>query len=196
MKLIEKKLILATHNQGKIKEFEALLAPYGIETASAQGYPEPVEDGDTFAQNALIKARALAKASGLPALADDSGLCVHALNDRPGIYSARYNDPKKNGFAYAMKCLNDELGDAKDRTAHYVCALALVKPDGREEVFEGRIDGTLVYPVQEGTHGFGYDPMFVPDGYDRSFAQLPDELKNGISHRARAIALFVKECLS
>lgn len=196
MKLTEKKLILATHNQGKIKEFEALLAPYGIEIASAQGYPEPVEDGDTFTQNALIKARALAKASGLPALADDSGLCVHALNDRPGIYSARYNDPKKNGFAYAMKCLNDELSDAKDRTAHYTCALALVKPDGQEEVFEGRIDGTLVYPVQEGTHGFGYDPMFVPDGYDRSFAQLPDELKNGISHRARAIALFVKECLS
>lgn len=196
MKLTEKKLILATHNQGKIREFEALLAPYGIEIASARGYPEPVENGDTFAQNALIKARALAKASGLPALADDSGLCVHALDGRPGIYSARYNDPKKNGYPYAMKCLNDELSGAKDRTAYYACALALVKPNGQEEVFEGRVDGTLVYPVKDGAHGFGYDPMFVPDGYEESFAQLPDELKNGISHRARAIALFVKECLS
>lgn len=196
VKLTEKKLILATHNKGKIKEFEALLSPFGITVVSAEGYPEPEENGETFAQNALIKARALAQAANLPALADDSGLCVHALDNRPGIYSARYNDPKKNGFMHAMKCLNDELGDSADRSAHFACALALVKPDGEEVVFEGRVDGTLVFPVKDGAQGFGYDPMFVPDGYEFSFGELPAEVKNKISHRARALAAFVQECLA
>lgn len=195
-KLREKKILLATHNAGKIKELETLLAPFGIEIVSADGYPEPEENGKTFVENALIKARALATASGLPALADDSGLCVHALNGRPGIYSARYNAPKENGFLYAMARLNDELGDSPDRSAHFACALAVVWPDGHAETFEGRVDGTLVFPVRDAAQGFGYDPMFVPDGYDKSFGELPAEVKNAVSHRARALRAFVEGCLS
>lgn len=195
-KLTEKKIVLATHNQGKIAEMTHLLAPYGITIVSAEGFAEPEENGSSFAQNALIKARYIAKESGLPALADDSGLCVHALNNRPGIYSARYNNPKENGFLYAMEKLNEELGDAKDRTAHFACAVALAFPDGREVVFEGRCDGTLVFPVKEGGHGFGYDPMFVPDGYTQSFGELDESVKNKISHRAKALQAFIQGCLA
>ena len=195
-KLVEKKIVLATHNAGKVAEMKKLLAPYGIDIVSADGLAEPEENGTTFAQNALIKARAAAKEAGVPALADDSGLCVHALNDRPGIYSARYNEPKKNGFMYAMEKLNEELGDAKDRSAHFFCAVALAYPDGDEAVFEGRVDGTLVFPVRQNGHGFGYDPMFMPDGYDKTFGELDDSVKNLISHRARALNAFIKGCLS
>ena len=195
-KLIEKQIVLATHNAGKVKEMQAILAPFGIQVLSAAdlNLSEPEEDGKTFIENAKIKAVAAAKESGLPALGDDSGLCVHALNDRPGIYSARYNEPKKNGFLYAMEKLNEELGSEPDRTAHFSCAIVIAWSNGDTEEFEGRVNGTLRWPVK-GENGFGYDPMFVPDGYDQSFAELSSEIKNKISHRARALKLFTDGCL-
>lgn len=195
-KLTEKQIVLATHNAGKVKEMQAILDPFGITVLSAGdlNLTEPEENGQTFIENAKIKALCAAKEANLPALGDDSGLCVHALNNRPGIYSARYNEPKKNGFMYAMEKLNEELGDASDRTAHFACALVIAWPNGETEEFEGRVTGTLQWPVK-GTNGFGYDPMFVPDGYDKSFAELPAEIKNKISHRANALKLFTDNCL-
>lgn len=195
-KLTEKQIVLATHNAGKVREMQAILAPFGIKVLSAGDLklPEPEENGTTFIENAEIKALSAAKEAGMPALGDDSGLCVHALDNRPGIYSARYNEPKKNGFMYAMEKLNGELGDAADRSAHFSCALVIAWPDGHTERFEGRVDGTLQWPVK-GTNGFGYDPMFVPDGYDSSFAELPEKVKNTISHRARALKLFTDNVL-
>ncbi|MBO4521233.1 MAG: RdgB/HAM1 family non-canonical purine NTP pyrophosphatase [Alphaproteobacteria bacterium] len=195
-KLTEKQIVLATHNAGKVKEMQTILAPFGIKVLSAGdlNLTEPEENGQTFIENAKIKALAAAKEANMPALGDDSGLCVHALNDRPGIYSARYNEPKKNGFMYAMEKLNEELGSASDRSAHFSCALVIAWPDGDTAEFEGKVTGTLQWPVK-GTNGFGYDPMFVPDGYDLSFAELPAEVKNTISHRARALKLFTDNCL-
>ncbi len=195
-KLTEKKIVLATHNAGKVREMREILAPFGVRVLSAGdlNLSEPEETGTTFVENARIKAVTAAKESGLPALADDSGLCVHALGNRPGIYSARYNEPKKNGFDYAMKKLNEELGDAADRTAHFSCALVLAWADGETAEFEGRVDGLLLKQPR-GDRGFGYDPMFVPDGYDGSFAELPEDVKNAISHRARALKLFTDACL-
>ncbi|MBO4643739.1 MAG: RdgB/HAM1 family non-canonical purine NTP pyrophosphatase [Alphaproteobacteria bacterium] len=195
-KLTEKQIVLATHNAGKVKEMQVILAPFGIKVLSAGdlNLTEPEENGQTFIENAKIKALAAAKEANMPALGDDSGLCVHALNDRPGIYSARYNEPKKNGFMYAMEKLNEELGSASDRSAHFSCALVIAWPDGDTAEFEGKVTGTLQWPVK-GTNGFGYDPMFVPDGYDLSFAELPAEVKNTISHRARALKLFTDNCL-
>ena len=188
-KLIEKEVVLATHNQGKVRELQAMLAPYGIKVLSADDLhlSEPEETGSTFVANAKLKAESAALEAKMPALADDSGLCVHALGNR-------YNEPKKNGFAYAMDCLNKELGDAADRSAHFACAIAIAWPDGRTETFEGRVNGTLS-KTPRGTDGFGYDPMFVPDGYDKTFAELPAEVKNTISHRADALHQFVKGCL-
>lgn len=195
-KLTDQEIVLATHNQGKVREMQAILAPYGIKVLSADslGLSEPEEDGDTFVSNAKIKAVTAASEAKKPAIGDDSGLCVHALDNRPGIYSARYNEPKKNGFKYAMECLHNELGDSKDRSAHFACAIVIAWPDGHTEEFEGRINGTLQWPAK-GENGFGYDPMFVPDGYDRSFAELPSDLKNQISHRANALNMFIKGCL-
>jgi len=195
-KLIEKQVVLATHNMGKVKEMQVILAPFGIKVLSAGdlNLTEPEENGKTFIENARIKALTAAKEANMPALGDDSGLCVHALNDRPGIYSARYNEPKKNGFMYAMEKLNEELGDETDRSAHFSCALVIAWPDGDTVEFEGKVNGTLHWPVK-GTNGFGYDPMFVPDGYTLSFAELPAEVKNKISHRARALKLFTDNCL-
>lgn len=195
-KLTEKQIVLATHNAGKVKEMQAILDPFGITVLSAGdlNLTEPEENGQTFIENAKIKALCAAKEANLPALGDDSGLCVHALNNRPGIYSARYNEPKKNGFMYAMEKLNEELGDASDRTAHFACALVIAWPNGETAEFEGRVTGTLQWPVK-GTNGFGYDPMFVPDGYDKSFAELTAEIKNKISHRANALKLFTDNCL-
>lgn len=195
-KLVEKEIVLATHNAGKVREMQAILEPFGIKVLSADDLKlsEPEEDGKTFIENAKIKAVTAAKESNRPSLGDDSGLCVHALGDKPGIYSARYNEPKKNGFLYAMEKLNEELGDIPDRSAHFACAIVIAWPDGHTEEFEGRINGTLRWPVK-GTNGFGYDPMFVPDGYDESFAELPSELKNKISHRANALKQFVEGCL-
>lgn len=195
-KLIEKKIVLATHNIGKVKEMQTMLDPFGITVFSADDLKlsEPEENGKTFVENAKIKALCAATEANMPALADDSGLCVHALDNRPGIYSARYNEPKKNGFMYAMEKLNEELGDQKDRSAHFSCAIVIAWPDGQTEEFEGKVNGTLCWPPK-GEKGFGYDPMFVPDGYQLSFAELPAEEKNKISHRARALKLFTDHCL-
>ena len=158
-------LVLATHNKGKVVEIAALLAPFAVAVKSAGelGLPEPDETEDSFIGNAKLKALAAATASGLPALADDSGLCVRALNGDPGIYSARWAGPTKD-IKIAMAAVNDKLGDAVDRSAHFISALALAWPDGHCEIFEGRIDGTLVCPAR-GNNGFGYDPMFAPDGF-------------------------------
>ena len=195
-KLIEKKIVLATHNIGKVKEMQTILAPFGITVLSADdlSLTEPEETGKTFIENARIKAVSAAKEAGIPALGDDSGLCVHALDNRPGIYSARYNEPKKNGFPYAMECLNKELGASPDRSAHFACALVIAWPDGHTEEFEGQVQGTLCFPPQ-GDNGFGYDPMFVPNGYKETFAQLSSEIKNSVSHRANALKMFIKACL-
>ena len=201
------RLVIATHNAGKLREMGELLAPYGIDTVSAGdlGLPEPEETGTTFVANALLKAEAAVAASGLPALADDSGLCVDALDGAPGIYSARWAGPSKD-FADAMARINgllDEKGIAPaERRGHFVAALALVWPDGSQEIVEGKVFGQLVTP--RGPLGFGYDPMFLPDGYDRTFGEMSAEEKHGIpadgsealSHRARAFQMLARRCFS
>ena len=184
------RLVVATHNAGKLREIEELLGPFGVETlgAAALGLGEPEETGSTFRDNAILKARAAAHGSGLIALADDSGLCVHALDGAPGIYSARWAGPKKD-FGAAMARVERDL---KARSAPppwraaFISVLALAGPDGAVETFEGRVDGDLVFPPR-GTAGFGYDPIFVPDGYNQTFAELPAEIKKQISHRGRAL---------
>lgn len=188
------RLILATHNKGKVVEIAALLAPFGVTVLSAGelNLPEPDETEDSFIGNARLKALAAATAAGLPALADDSGLCVHALNGDPGIYSARWAGPSKD-FGIAMAAVNEKLGAATDRSAHFISALALAWPDGHCEIFEGRIDGTLVWPAR-GNNGFGYDPMFVPDGFDITFGEMDPGAKHAMSHRARAFAQLVAGC--
>ncbi len=180
------KLILATHNEGKLREFRELLTPY-IETIVSAGMlnlPEPEETGATFTENALLKAKSAASLSGVVALADDSGLCVSALGGNPGIYSARWAGPNKD-FLQAMTQVNKELGDPPDRSAYFICVLALVWPDGRQEIFEGRIDGDIVWPPQ-GNKGHGYDPIFRPKGEGRRFAEMDDAEKSAISHRGIA----------
>jgi len=191
------RIVAATHNKGKLAELKDLLAPRGLEVvgAGALGLAEPAETGDSFAANAALKARAAAEAARLPALADDSGLCVAALDDAPGIYSARWAGEGKD-FAGAMARIERELkarGAEPPWRAHFVSVLALAWPDGRLESFEGRVDGRLVFPPR-GTRGFGYDPIFAPDGHARSFGEMSAEEKHGLppddslalSHRARA----------
>ncbi len=191
------RLVAATHNAGKLREIEELLGPFGIVPlgAATLGLEEPEETGSTFRDNAVLKARAAARASGLAALADDSGLCVEALDGVPGIYSARWAGPTKD-FGAAIALVEREL---KERAAPppwraaFVSVLALAWPDGADETFEGRVDGILVFPPR-GTAGFGYDPIFRPDGHDRTFGEMSSEEKHGIpadgslalSHRARA----------
>ena len=201
------RLVIATHNPGKLAEMRDLLAPYGIEATSAGelGLTEPDETGTTFRDNARIKAEAAAKATGLPAFADDSGLAVDALGGDPGIYSARWAGPDKN-FARAMAMIDDKLqerGAVKpaDRRAHFVSALCVAWPDGHVEEVEARVDGTLVWPPR-GDKGFGYDPMFLPDGHTRTFGEMPSEEKHGLpprgkglSHRARAFLKLAETCL-
>lgn len=186
------RLVIATHNRGKVPEFAALLAPLRLRLISAGelGLPEPEETGDSFAANALLKARAAASASGCAALADDSGLTVTALDGAPGIYSARWAGANKD-FAAAMQRIETALADKADRSAAFVSVLALCWPDGTEQVFEGKIPGTLVWPPRGG-HGFGYDPMFVPDGESQTFAEMTAEQKNSLSHRARACAALLR----
>ncbi len=193
MRGVPDRLVLASHNPGKLREIAELLAPYGtdVTSAGALGLPEPEETGETFAENALIKARASAEGSGLPALADDSGLCVVALAGDPGVRSARWAGPEKD-FALAMRKVEEALGSAGDRRAYFVCALALAWPDGQEQVFEGRVDGTLVFPPR-GSRGFGYDPIFLPEGEDLTFGEMEPAAKHAMSHRARAFALLVAE---
>src|SRR5579862_7871593 len=189
------RLVVASHNSGKVVELEALLAPYGIAAigAAALGLAEPEETGITFEENAALKARLAAAASGMPALADDSGLVVPAIGGGPGIYSARWAGPEKD-FSAAMARVEAELGGKEDRRAHFVAVLALAWPDGEEAAFRGEAHGGLVWPPR-GARGFGYDPMFVPDGYDETFGEMDPELKHRISHRAHAFAKLSAACL-
>ena len=196
-------LVIATHNAGKLKEIGALLAPYGVSCISAGslGLPEPAETGKTFIENALIKARAAAESSGLPALADDSGLCVDALQGRPGVYTADWAErqwfegkPGRDWYLAMGKVegMLAELGPAADRSCHFACVLAIAWPDGDHAVYEGRALGTLTWPPR-GMMGFGYDPVFVPLGDARTFAEHDPEEKHRISHRADAFAKLVAE---
>jgi len=182
------RLVVASHNSGKVREIGALLAPLGVEavSAGALGLPEPEETETTFTGNALLKARAAAMASGLPALADDSGLEVFGIGGAPGVYSARWAGPGKD-FGAAMARVWDELQaqGAKDLSARFVCALALAQPDGGAQVFEGDVRGTIVWPPR-GDKGFGYDPIFVPLGQTRTFGEMNDAEKLPLTHRARA----------
>jgi XTP/dITP diphosphohydrolase len=198
------KVVIATHNPDKLSELRDLLAPYGVEAVSAGelGLREPEETGSTFIENARIKAHAATKATGLPAFADDSGLAVDVLGGEPGIYSARWAGPDKN-FAHAMQTIEDKLRalNASNRKAQFVAALCLAWPDGHTEDFEARVDGTLVWPPR-GTKGFGYDPMFLPDGFDRTFGEMDADEKHGLpprgkglSHRARAFVQLAQACL-
>lgn len=195
-KLAPGKLVIASHNQGKVREIRALLAPFGIEPVSAGdlGLPEPEETGTTFAENALIKAHASAEGSGIVALADDSGLCVEALGGDPGVYTADWAEtPNGRDWYLAMEKVEAKLaalGRDVDRSAYFVCTLALVWPDGETLLFEGRAYGHLTWPPR-GELGFGYDPVFVPEGHDLTFAQIPPEAKHAISHRAEAFAKLV-----
>jgi XTP/dITP diphosphohydrolase len=187
-------LVIATHNPGKVREIAALLAPYisKFKSAGELGLAEPEETGNTFAENAKIKALASALASGKPSLADDSGLAVYALNGDPGIYSARWAGPTKD-FTIAMKKVEDALGGNPNRRAAFICALCLAWPDGYCESVEGRIEGVLRFPP-DGKHGFGYDPIFIPDGHLVTFAEMAPEAKHAISHRADAFTQLVERC--
>ena len=202
------RLIIATHNGGKLREMRELMAPHGIDCVSAGelGLPEPEETGVTFMENALIKARAAAFAAHLPALADDSGLCVAALDGAPGIYSARWAGESKD-FTAAMALVEEKvkaLGctTPQQRASWFISALAIVWPDGHSEEFEGRIDGVLVDPPR-GDAGFGYDPCFLPQGHSRTFGEMTSDEKHGLpadgslalSHRARAFQMLAKACL-
>ncbi len=201
-------LIIATHNPGKLREMRELLAPYGIATQSAGelGLPEPEETGTTFAENARIKAVAAAVSSGKPAFADDSGLVVDSLGGEPGIHSARWAGPDKD-FRAAMNRIQTLLIERgaktpEQRRAHFIAALCLAWPDGHVEDFEGRVDGVAVWPPR-GNKGFGYDPLFRPDGFDITFGQMSADEKHGLppqrrglSHRARAFMKLAEACLS
>jgi len=186
------KLILATHNAGKVREFQDMLAPYGITIVPATdfGLIEPEETGTTFTENAVLKALTAAQTSRLPALADDSGLCVNALNGDPGVYSARWAGPDKD-FKLAMQKVHERLGDLQDHSASFVCVLALAWPDGECEIYEGQVDGTLVWPPM-GEGGFGYDPMFMPEDFNRTFGEMSMDEKKKISHRSRAVAKLLE----
>lgn len=189
-------LIIATHNPGKAREIEALLNPFVqiFYTAADLNLPEPEETGVTFEENAVIKARAASLASGKAALADDSGLSVSALGGGPGIYSARWAGPEKD-FNLAMRKVNEALEGQDDRSAAFICVLSLAWPDGHVESFEGRVEGRLIWPPR-GDKGFGYDPIFVPEGYDKTFAEIDPEEKHKISHRAKAFHKLVAELFS
>ena len=204
---LEGAVVIATHNSGKLTEMRELLAPYGIATQSAGelGLPEPDETGQTFAANARIKAVAAARATGKPAFADDSGLVVDALDGEPGIFSARWAGPNKD-FAAAMHRIETLLIEraatsTERRRAHFIAALCLAWPDGHLEEFEGRVDGIVVSPPR-GDKGFGYDPLFKPDGFERTFGEMSAEEKHGLppqgkglSHRARAFVKLAAACL-
>jgi XTP/dITP diphosphohydrolase len=193
------RLIVATHNKGKLREIGDLLAPFGIETvgAGALGLPEPEETGETFAENATLKARAAAEAAQLPALADDSGFCIAALKGGPGVRTAdaaMLPDGTRD-YGVGMARVRANLGEPEDLGAWFVCALALAWPDGTVEVFEGRVDGTWVWPPR-GENGFGFDPMFLPEGGVETFGEMEPAAKHAVSHRARAFALFKERALA
>ncbi len=192
-------VVLASHNAGKLKEMQDLLASFEIEVLSAKALnlSEAVEDGETFAENALIKARAAALESGKIAIADDSGLCVEALGNAPGIYSARWaqNEAGERDFAYGMEKIHHQLAAHSNKKAFFISVLAVVWPDGSEQLFEGRIDGQITWPPQ-GHNGFGYDPIFTPCGHKQSFAQMPKAQKQALSHRAMAFQKLIKALCS
>lgn len=189
------RLVLASHNPGKLRELEELLRPHRVTvvSAGALGLPEPEETAPDFVGNARIKALAAALATGLPALADDSGFCVAALGGAPGVYSARWAGAAKD-FAAAMARVNRDMAETADRRAWFVAALCVAWPDGCAETFVGRVDGTAVWPPR-GDKGFGYDPMFVPAGQSVTFGELEAAEKHAVSHRARAFAQFMAACL-
>lgn len=201
------KLVLASHNKSKLREIKELLQPYGYEVISASelDLPAPEETGVTFEENAALKAHAAAQVSGLPALSDDSGFCVEALNGDPGIYSARWAGPDKD-FDMAMRTVEEKLQALgavaeAERRCFFVAVLCLAWPDGHEEFFRGEVHGTAIWPPK-GTQGFGYDPVFRPDGYERTFGEMSSQEKHGwskdspaLSHRSRAFELFSAECL-
>ena len=196
-KLAAGKLVIASHNEGKVHEIRALLEPHGIEAVSAKDLdlPEPEETGTTFFANAELKARSAADLSGLPALADDSGLCVDALGGEPGVFTANWAETPDGtrDWPLAMRKVEDRLaaaGPDAGRDAHFICVLALAWPDGHVEWWEGRAEGTLTWPPR-GTVGFGYDPVFVPEGDTRTFAELDPAEKHARSHRADAFAKLV-----
>jgi XTP/dITP diphosphohydrolase len=204
--MLQGKLVIATHNAGKLKEMRELLAPYGVAALSAAelGLPEPEETGASFIANAEIKARAAADRAKIPALSDDSGLCVHALDGAPGINSARWAGASRD-FDAAMKKIEDALRATDARPpfkAHFACALALAFPQGEVRSFEGKVFGELVFPPR-GSLGFGYDPIFLPEGFTQTFGEIAPQEKHGIpadgspglSHRARAFQIFARACL-
>ncbi len=188
------KLVIASHNQGKVREIGDLLQPYNVETVSAAtlGLEEPEETGKTFTANAELKARLASKVAKLPALADDSGLVVPALQGDPGIYSARWAGPEKD-FDKAMDLVECRLKNSSDRDAYFVAVLALCWPDGHSENFIGRVYGTLVWP-KRGSLGFGYDPMFLPKGSTKTFGEMEPGLKHSISHRLKAFEKLARAC--
>ncbi|WP_449254674.1 RdgB/HAM1 family non-canonical purine NTP pyrophosphatase [Bosea sp. (in: a-proteobacteria)] len=207
-RLLAGKVVIATHNPGKLREMRELLAPYGIALVSAGelGLPEPVEDGFMFSENAAIKAVAATRASRLPALSDDSGICIDALDGAPGLFSANWAGPGKD-FAPAIARVQIELAKRgaltpAQRRAHFVSALVIAWPDGHQELFEGRVFGTVTEQAR-GTSGFGYDPVFLPDGHDKTFGEMSPDEKHGIpadgspglSHRARAFHALAAACL-
>ena len=185
------RLVIATHNPGKLREIAKLVAPFGVEAVSAGelGLPEPEETGSDFVENAVLKARAAAEAAGQPALADDSGLEVAALNGAPGIYSARWAGPERD-FRIAMERVDRELAGKSDRSATFVCVLCLIWPDGEAVNFEGRCAGDLVWPPR-GERGFGYDPIFRPEGHEITFGEMAPAQKHRIDHRSSAFAKLV-----
>ncbi|MCB2063210.1 MAG: RdgB/HAM1 family non-canonical purine NTP pyrophosphatase [Novosphingobium sp.] len=202
-KLGSERLVIATHNAGKLREISALLAPYGLECVSAGdlGLPEPEETGTTFIENALLKARAAAEAANLPALADDSGLSVDALGGRPGVYTADWAErqwfeghPGRDWYMAMGKVegMLQEIGPQAERAAQFNCVLAIAWPDGESAVYEGVLRGSLVWPPR-GKRGFGYDPVFVPNGHKETFGEMDPEAKHAISHRADAFAKLVAE---
>jgi XTP/dITP diphosphohydrolase len=196
--LANQKIVIATHNKGKLEEFASLLKPHGVEavSAGALGLPEPAETEHTFAGNARIKALSAMKASGLIAVSDDSGLCVEALGGEPGVHTADWAGPDRD-WNRAMRLVEEKLA-AKDantpetRRASFACTLCVIWPDGEERIYEGRAEGTLVWPPR-GVLGHGYDPMFMPDGETRTFAEMDPQEKNLISHRARALEKLVRD---
>lgn len=199
-KLVEEKIVLASHNAGKLREISALLAPYGIAVVSAGdlGLAEPEETEDNFAGNARIKAHAAARASGLPALSDDSGIEVAGLNGQPGVYTADWAEtPQGRDFEMAMTRvwgLLEQKQAPSPRSARFCCTLCLAWPDGHDEIFAGTVDGQIVWPMR-GDRGFGFDPVFQPNGHAETFGEMDPAKKHSMSHRADAFAKLVAGCL-
>ncbi|MEO0329167.1 MAG: RdgB/HAM1 family non-canonical purine NTP pyrophosphatase [Pseudomonadota bacterium] len=210
-KLTDQEIVVASHNAGKVREINALIGPFGFSAKSAAdlGLPEPEETGTTFEENAAIKALSATRITGLPAMADDSGICIDALDGEPGVYTADWaekEDGSGRDFNLAMSKVNAKLQTKPDlpRTAHFVAVLCLAWPDEHLEYFRGEVEGQIIWPPR-GERGFGYDPIFMPEGYDITFGEmsaeekhgwLPGQSDDGLSHRSRAFAKFARECLS